>query len=814
MNKVTSRDSMIKRDWTLALVITLIAFFSHLYQLGDLWPVPHFDPANNGLDALRVIRRGVMPIFFPANGGREPLFLYLQALSMWGLGVNNFALRLPGALAGALTAPALFGFAKVLLSTEDHLLRRWVPAWASLGLALSVWSVSQTRTGLRAAILPLISVGMLWLFVTGWRKANLPRLAAAGALLGLSGYTYTAARFLPFAITLVALPDLLAKPTERTIPRWQRWSGLGIMALVAITVFAPLGWYYLHHPFTFDERAASVMIWNVLPPNSGSTLAGELALSLWRTLFWFIRLPVPLLAGLAVGLGLTLTHLRRFEYRLLPIWWLTMLVPAVLTTETPNLLRSLGAILPTYLMIGLGLATIATWLIRRWPVSQSVTLVSGLLIVTLSSWPALWNYFHPTRDDPKAGAQVLADALTTEAQTGIVYLPLSAYADPSLRFLLAAKFEQRAEWSIAPSRAPAQLVQPVEGSASPTLVRLSPDGWITFLPSLSPNGQTALRELIATGQPISDSTGTVLGYEVTLPPLSDPAHYLVQADFHTDSAVVGLADLAGYRLDSPTILSPLPHLAPGGPLWITTFWQAHGKAGEDYELIIRLVDDAGRLWGRSDGPPLEGAYSTSMWQPGEKVADGRLLWVDPGAPPGRYWLDVAFYDYPTDSRLAVSGSPMSDTIRLGPLKIPLPPLTESPDGAQPQPARFGDVAQLLGYRLTTQAPGFTLTLYWKAESPDGVDYTVFVHLLDEAGQLVMGQDNQPRGGNYPTGIWEPGEVIADDYTFNTSDLPPGKYQLEIGMYVLATDERLPIYMPDGTEEPGRHLMLTRPIEVR
>jgi hypothetical protein len=175
---------------------------------------------------------------------------------------------------------------------------------------------------------------------------------------------------------------------------------------------------------------------------------------------------------------------------------------------------------------------------------------------------------------------------------------------------------------------------------------------------------------------------------------------------------------------------------------------------------------------------------------------------------------VAFYDYPTDSRLPVSSSTIPDTIVLGPLKIPLPPPAKPAGDVQPQSARFGDVAQLLGYRITHQPNDVTLALYWKAEAPDSVDYTVFVHLLDEEGQLMMGQDSQPVSGSYPTGIWEPGEIVLDEHTFNTIDLQPGKYQLELGLYELETGDRLPVYMANGTEDPARHLILTTPIEVR
>jgi 4-amino-4-deoxy-L-arabinose transferase-like glycosyltransferase len=819
MSKTIRKSSSTKRAnlvWVLALLITLAAFFTHFYRLGNLWPVPYFDPAYNGLDALRVIRRGVTPIFFPTNGGREPLFLYLQAFAIRSLGANSFALRLPGALAGALTVPLLYGFARTLLANEKGRLSRWVPAWASLGLALSVWGVSQTREGLRAAILPLISVGVMWLFVIGWRKVSLSWLAAAGALLGLNAYTYTAARFLPIILILVVLPDLLTKPDADEPSRPKRWLGLGALALASVIVFAPLGWYYVRHPAMFDERAASVMIWNVLEPDSDATLVGELALSVWRTLFWFVRLPLPLFLSLVAGLSYSLPRFRQVEYRLLPIWWLVMLLPAVLTTETPHLLRSLGAAPPTYLLIGLGLAAIATWLMRRWPVSSNVVLISGLLLITLSSLPALWHYFHPTTRDPRAGTgtQALANIVRTRAQNEIVYLPLSAYADPSLRFLLASEFERQADWAIAPSAGPFRLIQPTEGPDSPAVVRLSPDGRITLLPSLRPDGQKTLRKAIPSDQPITDQNGTVVGYEALLPSSDDPALHLRQADFPTDAAVVDLADLVGYSLDSTTEVGSPNHLVPGSSFWITTFWQAYGGASEDYDLLIRLIDDAGRQWAQADGPPLEGAYPTSMWQPGERLADVRLLWVDPEALPGRYWLVAAIYDYGTDSRLPVSGSSTRDTIYLAPLKVPLPPVAGPPDGVQPQSAYFGEVAQLLGYQLSTHPSEFTLTLYWQAEAPDEVDYTVFVHVLDEDGQLIMGRDKQPVNGSYPTGIWEPGEVVPDEYTFNTSDLPPGEYQLEIGMYVLETGERLSVNVPNGTQDPARRLLLTTPVEVR
>ena len=58
----------------------LVALTFRVYRLPEL-PGPLFgDEAQNGVDALGVID-GIRPIFFAANNGREPLHIYLQAVS-------------------------------------------------------------------------------------------------------------------------------------------------------------------------------------------------------------------------------------------------------------------------------------------------------------------------------------------------------------------------------------------------------------------------------------------------------------------------------------------------------------------------------------------------------------------------------------------------------------------------------------------------------------------------------------------------------------------------------------------------------------
>jgi len=85
--------------------------------------------------------------------------------------------------------------------------------------------------------------------------------------------------------------------------------------------------------------------------------------------------------------------------------------------------------------------------------------------------------------------------------------------------------------------------------------------------------------------------------------------------------------------------------------------------------------------------------------------------------------------------------------------------------------------------------------------PNALDrnFTVFVHVLNEQGQLVAQQDNEPNAGQYPTSAWVPGEVIRDTCAIPLpAELPSGRYLLSIGMYKWPSLQRLPVTL-DGAK---------------
>ncbi len=118
-------------------------------------------------------------------------------------------------------------------------------------------------------------------------------------------------------------------------------------------------------------------------------------------------------------------------------------------------------------------------------------------------------------------------------------------------------------------------------------------------------------------------------------------------------------------------------------------------------------------------------------------------------------------------------------------------------------AEFGDQLALVGWSVDSPVgqqgaglqPGETVevTTVWQAQQELETDYTTFAHLVDETGQGWAGDDHQPHDGLYPTSAWGAGEMVRDTFTLAVpADAPPGLYDVQVGWYDPATNERLPV----------------------
>src|SRR5581483_1872132 len=160
---------------------------------------------------------------------------------------------------------------------------------------------------------------------------------------------------------------------------------------------------------------------------------------------------------------------------------------------------------------------------------------------------------------------------------------------------------------------------------------------------------------------------------VTLFPAGRPAETLARADlgrfgvgrnlpdagdFSPLDVDFGLARLTGVRTGAPA----------GGTLPVTLRWRADRAVSEPaYTGLVHLADAAGRVVAQDDSAPQRGGFPTSIWRPGEEVADPHPIALPPGLPAGRYTLLAGLYAPLTGARLA---GPGGDTTVLAAIDLP------------------------------------------------------------------------------------------------------------------------------------------------
>lgn len=242
-------------------------------------------------------------------------------------------------------------------------------------------------------------------------------------------------------------------------------------------------------------------------------------------------------------------------------------------------------------------------------------------------------------------------------------------------------------------------------------------------------------------------------------------------------------------------------------------WSTARRLGVNYGISLRLLDPAGETRLTFDTQPGYGFLPTSLWRPGERVADRYLLILPEDLPPGDgYRLEVVLYRFPSLTPLGQA--------QVGTFPLPLetafemerpPRIFTLPELVHPLMVDFGDQIRLEGIELARRPEAVDLTLWWRALEVPEENYTVFVHLFAPGDpQAVVQSDAQPRGGAYPTSWWAAGEVVSETVTLPLEEAPAGSYQLAVGLYD-RTVTRLPAVDASGESIPDGRLVL--PLEV-
>jgi hypothetical protein len=361
--------------WILGFAIVLFFRLSYLDRVPyEMWS----DHAEKLLDVMDVLN-GQYSIFFPHNTGREAIQFYLAAATAkyLGTGISFLTLKIGTVLAGILTLPYLYLFAKEIGG-------RYVGLAAFMLAGIGYWPNVISRLGLRFPLYPLFVAPALYYLVRGLRLRRRNDLLLSGVAMGLGLHGYSPARVIPLAAVAGVLIYILHKVAKGRRKETIYW--LFAMGMITLVVFLPLLAVMTTMPGIFFDRMATRMtsLEQPLPGPPLQILVGNI----WNAFkmfgwdngeIWVISIPHrPALDWVTAGLfhlGLLIVIVqylrqRRWQDLFLLISIPILMLPSILSlafpNENPAPNRAAGAMIPAFILAAIPLALIPQWVNHRW----------------------------------------------------------------------------------------------------------------------------------------------------------------------------------------------------------------------------------------------------------------------------------------------------------------------------------------------------------------------------------------------------------------------------------------------------------------
>lgn len=709
------KQRLTQPNWPM-LAVMLVAAALRLWQLGAIPPGFQFDEAYNALDAASVLD-GHPALFFPANGGREPLLIYLHALFLQLLGRDHpaFELRLVSAFIGIVTV------AIVYRAVSSGLQNRRLGVLAAAFLATSYWHVHFSRYGIRAVLAPLWATLAVWAWLravgspgeSGIKDPRHVEIVGSSALkwavvcgICLAGavYSHPTGRLLPLILIGHALYRTLAIGRDDSLrPSLIRtWRALVIAGTSAAVLSLPLLAFFYQHPDLFVAHPADVSLQAVADKQFGGMVALALLSHLGAVLgMFFIQgdpstfhnlpgLPVfdPVTALLAlVGVGAAVGVLWRTgggagvgrnrgvaldRAMLLALWLGVMLMPTVLSDRPPNYSRAIAALPVIVLMPAYGLAW---WvgLLNRAKDGKGVVSKSRLersafpasAIALAMAWTG-WHYFVTFAQLPQVYRSYDVDKVDA-------FHALAAMSDDAHVFLAPVWAEHATiAYLNQETRPPGARLRSLD--ARDTLVLPADRRDVVIAAPVKEADKEdwakALAELTA-GRAMTGTVDTYKFADMSLAsdqsnPKGEPLLYtwrIHAADLGDLSppkdAPLEPADWSGalfgdvIRMVGYTPAGPAGAARPGEVLPVTVVWKLDKAVEEDLTVSVKLVGPQGQAWGQEDREPGWASYRTSQWAVGDVVID-RYEPVLADEARGEVTIQVSWYNLSTGRVLSVA----------------------------------------------------------------------------------------------------------------------------------------------------------------
>ena len=224
---------MRKRYHQLFLILTLLlALGLRFYQLGINPPSLDWDEVALGYNAYSILKTGRdeygvrLPITFRSfDDYKPPVYVYLTIPSVAVFGLNDWAVRLPSAVLGALTVLMMYFLVKELLGSP------FLALVAMFFLAISPWHLQFSRVAFETNIALSFTVFGAWAFLKGLKRGRF--LILSVLFFGFALYSYHSARIF---VPLLGL-SLVLLFRKRLIKLWKYCL---LAAILGIIIILPL----------------------------------------------------------------------------------------------------------------------------------------------------------------------------------------------------------------------------------------------------------------------------------------------------------------------------------------------------------------------------------------------------------------------------------------------------------------------------------------------------------------------------------------------------------------------------------------------
>ncbi len=389
-----------KVEVILVILIVVLGFTLMGYHVERIPPGFHGDEAESGMQALQLLR-GEVDNLFSVGWYHLPMMSFAwHAVSMRIFGETVYGLRMSSVIVGTLILIPFYLLIRLLFNKRTALI-------ATLLLAVSHPFIALNRLGINYTQTALFEVCTFYFLFRGVRSRKWWDLAISGFFMGTGLYLYYASRLIPFIVMGFVLCTAI---TDRRLLR-THWRGLAVLWLVALLIFAPMGAYFIQHPWHFMSRTSYVFVFGdlgwvetpyprhspvlalldqaarVLPLfNYGGDLSGQYGyrgpmLDFVTSIFFVL------------GLGYALGSSHRANLLFLLIWfWGTLIAGGMLTLPAPFIPRLVG-IIPV-LSVFAAVAVERTWglFAETWRGGRLPRLVLCTLLLATLGGSVILNY--------------------------------------------------------------------------------------------------------------------------------------------------------------------------------------------------------------------------------------------------------------------------------------------------------------------------------------------------------------------------------------------------------------------------------------